>query len=182
MHRPPQKIYFPGSEVPRIIGHRGDSFYFPENTVSSFDSAFACSADGIETDLKLTRDGVPVIFHNRTLLTLDKSRSHILNRSLAELKKLDWRGIRNKKQYSKPLRVMTFADFLKRYCHFVKEPLKKCICLELKSRKHDRETGMQEKLAIAVISELRNSKVNIRTGNVKILRKQKKSTADFFFL
>lgn len=37
----------------------------PENSIASFESAIAAGADGIETDVRLTRDGVPVLFHDR---------------------------------------------------------------------------------------------------------------------
>jgi len=53
---------------PLIIGHRGASAYAPENTLVAFDLAFLDGADGIEFDVRLARDGVPVCIHDRTLL------------------------------------------------------------------------------------------------------------------
>jgi glycerophosphoryl diester phosphodiesterase len=49
---------------PLIIGHRGCSYYAPENTLASFDLAFHFGADGIEFDVRLARDGVPVVIHD----------------------------------------------------------------------------------------------------------------------
>jgi glycerophosphoryl diester phosphodiesterase len=54
--------------VPLIIGHRGASGRAPENTMASFDLAFQDSADGIEFDVRLARDGVPVCIHDASLL------------------------------------------------------------------------------------------------------------------
>jgi glycerophosphoryl diester phosphodiesterase len=54
-------------DKPLIIGHRGASATAPENTLAAFRQAFACGADGIELDVRLARDGIPVVIHDRTL-------------------------------------------------------------------------------------------------------------------
>ena len=50
-----------------IIGHRGASAYAPENTHAAFQMAFDEAADGIELDVRLSRDGVPVVIHDASL-------------------------------------------------------------------------------------------------------------------
>ena len=52
---------------PLIIGHRGASAVAPENTMAAFREAIAAGSDGIEFDVRLTGDGVPVIIHDNTL-------------------------------------------------------------------------------------------------------------------
>ena len=47
--------------------HRGASSYYPENTMSSFRAALDMGANGIETDVHETSDGVLVLFHDDTL-------------------------------------------------------------------------------------------------------------------
>lgn len=47
--------------------HRGASHYAPENTLSAFDLGLTMGANGIETDIQLTKDGVAVLFHDDTL-------------------------------------------------------------------------------------------------------------------
>ncbi len=49
-----------------IIAHRGASAAAPENTHAAFERAFQDGADGIELDVRLARDGVPVVFHDVT--------------------------------------------------------------------------------------------------------------------
>ncbi|RSS82617.1 glycerophosphodiester phosphodiesterase [Streptomyces sp. WAC06614] len=49
------------------VGHRGDPYRFRENTLDSLRSAFARGADAVEIDVRLTRDGVPVLLHDDTL-------------------------------------------------------------------------------------------------------------------
>lgn len=52
---------------PLIIGHRGASAHAPENTHAAFARAFREGADGIEFDVRLARDGVPIVYHDATL-------------------------------------------------------------------------------------------------------------------
>ncbi|HBB96556.1 MAG TPA: hypothetical protein DC054_14310 [Blastocatellia bacterium] len=55
------------NKSPLIIGHRGASAVAPENTLASFARAFRDGADGIELDVRLARDGVPVVIHDATV-------------------------------------------------------------------------------------------------------------------
>ena len=50
-----------------LIGHRGTAGTHPENTIPSFDAAFAAGVDAIELDVHAARDGVPVVIHDATL-------------------------------------------------------------------------------------------------------------------
>ncbi|MGW0365387.1 glycerophosphodiester phosphodiesterase [Streptomyces sp. NPDC002990] len=52
------------------VGHRGDPYRVRENTLPSIRSAFAHGADAVEIDVRLTRDGVPVLLHDETLKRL----------------------------------------------------------------------------------------------------------------
>ena len=60
---------------PLILAHRGDSFHAPENTLDAAELGFGSGADGWELDVRLTRDGVPVVLHDDSLLrTTDVAR------------------------------------------------------------------------------------------------------------
>lgn len=52
---------------PLIIGHRGSPKEAQENTLESFDRAFAAGVDGVELDVQRTADGEPVVFHDEHL-------------------------------------------------------------------------------------------------------------------
>lgn len=52
---------------PLIIAHRGSSTVLPENTLAAFARSFDDGADGIELDVRLARDGIPVVIHNGNL-------------------------------------------------------------------------------------------------------------------
>jgi glycerophosphoryl diester phosphodiesterase len=65
---------------PLIIGHRGASAVAPENTLAAFAQAVRDGADGIEFDVRLSRDRVPVVIHDATL-----SRTATISRQVADL-------------------------------------------------------------------------------------------------
>ena len=50
-----------------VLAHRGYHAELPENTLAAFDAAVNLGTDGIETDIRVTRDGVPVLFHDPTI-------------------------------------------------------------------------------------------------------------------
>lgn len=50
-----------------IYGHRGASGSAFENTISAFQRAVVEGADGIEIDVQLTKDSVPIVIHDRNL-------------------------------------------------------------------------------------------------------------------
>jgi len=54
-------------KIPKIIGHRGACGYAPENTLESIKTAAEIGTAWVELDVKLTKDSVPIIFHDDTL-------------------------------------------------------------------------------------------------------------------
>lgn len=52
---------------PANVGHRGASALFPENTLASFRAALEAGAGGLELDVRVTRDGHPVVMHDATV-------------------------------------------------------------------------------------------------------------------
>src|SRR5215211_3213048 len=74
---------------PLIIGHRGASAVAPENTITAFEAAIAARADGIEFDVRLSDDNVPVIIHDDTL-----QRTHGLRRRVTDLTAEELRSVR----------------------------------------------------------------------------------------
>ncbi|MCM2392932.1 glycerophosphodiester phosphodiesterase [Streptomyces albipurpureus] len=52
------------------VGHRGDPYLVRENTLPSLRSAISRGADSVEIDVRITRDGVPVLLHDATLKRL----------------------------------------------------------------------------------------------------------------
>jgi len=75
--------------LPLIIGHRGASAVAPENTMTAFREAIAVGADGIEFDVRLTRDGVPVVIHDSTLRRTGGLNQRVADLSSQEISKVD---------------------------------------------------------------------------------------------
>jgi glycerophosphoryl diester phosphodiesterase len=74
---------------PLIIGHRGSSAMAPENTMAAFVRAIEDGADGMEFDVRLARDGVPVIIHDATLRRTGRVSSSIADLTATELAQID---------------------------------------------------------------------------------------------
>lgn len=74
---------------PFIIAHRGASAYAPENTVSAFKIVERCRAAWVEFDVMLTADGVPVVFHDETLLRTTQAHGQLHKMTYDQLSKLD---------------------------------------------------------------------------------------------
>ncbi|KAG6035308.1 hypothetical protein E4U41_006139, partial [Claviceps citrina] len=53
----------PSRRLPQAIAHRGYKALWPENTISAFRAAVSAGAHALETDVRLTRDGVAVLSH-----------------------------------------------------------------------------------------------------------------------
>ncbi|HEV7796855.1 MAG TPA: glycerophosphodiester phosphodiesterase family protein [Pyrinomonadaceae bacterium] len=74
---------------PLILGHRGSSAISPENTLAAFSQALSDGADGIEFDVRLSRDGVPVVIHDATLKRTGSIDRLVSELSAAELQEFD---------------------------------------------------------------------------------------------
>jgi len=74
---------------PLVIGHRGCAGEAPENTLLSFARALSQGAHVLESDLHLTRDGVPVLLHDDDLERTTDGCGRVAQLDLAELRRLD---------------------------------------------------------------------------------------------
>lgn len=68
-----------------VAGHRGDSDNYPENTMAAFRAAIAAGVEMIETDVRMTRDGVLVLIHDKTVDRTTDSTGAVKDMTFAEL-------------------------------------------------------------------------------------------------
>lgn len=94
----------------KIIAHRGSNKKAPQNTLPAFIKAIEDHADGFETDVHLTRDGVPIICHNYSIDEMSDGVGDINSYTLAELKQFDF-GSGFSDDY-KGTAIPTLAQFL----------------------------------------------------------------------
>lgn len=71
-----------------LIAHRGYARHYPENTLLAFEAALRAGACYVETDVQLSADGVPILFHDRTLERVCGERGAVHDRSLADLRRM----------------------------------------------------------------------------------------------
>lgn len=93
----------------RIVAHRGLHRSFPENTIGAFEAAAAAGADGVELDVRLTRDHVPVVIHDLEVdHYLEGVRGYVFDHDLADLQAAPIRG----SPAGAPQRVPTLEEVL----------------------------------------------------------------------
>jgi glycerophosphoryl diester phosphodiesterase len=82
----------PGEKMsarPLIIGHRGDSAHAPENTLAALQMAVDKGADGVEFDVRMSGDNVPVVIHDATLERTGGRQAMVAELTADELAKID---------------------------------------------------------------------------------------------
>ncbi len=75
-----------------VIGHRGACGYYPENTLLSLRKAVEMGVDAVEFDVRSTRDGVIVLFHDEKLDRLLKIRGRLRDKTYSDLQRYTIRG------------------------------------------------------------------------------------------
>jgi len=91
------------------FAHRGASEYTPENTLLAFTLGIYMGANGIETDVQLTKDGELVLFHDDTLKRVTGEEGSIGDYTFDELQEF----FVTKNEYCD--KILKFEDFLKHF-------------------------------------------------------------------
>jgi glycerophosphoryl diester phosphodiesterase len=83
------KYFANDSGRPLVIAHRGGAGLWPENTLYAFERAAASGVDVIETDVRATKDGELVLFHDERVARTTNGAGPLDSLTLADLKGLD---------------------------------------------------------------------------------------------
>ncbi|MEL7292445.1 MAG: glycerophosphodiester phosphodiesterase family protein [Pseudomonadota bacterium] len=75
---------------PIIVGHRGVSGHYPENTKASIEAAISRGLEWVEVDVQPTKDHQLVICHDYTLDRCSNGKGRVDQHTLDELKQLDF--------------------------------------------------------------------------------------------
>ena len=140
--------------VMKIYSHRGESKYAPENTMSAFYLAYLLKSDGIECDVRKTKDNELVLIHDKTIDRTSNSNGKVSDLTINELHNIDF----GNKIY-KGEKIVKLTDFLNYF-----EDKDISIFLEIK------ESGY-EKLLWDTISNYNLSNVTIISFKYEILKK-----------
>ncbi|MFH1054166.1 MAG: glycerophosphodiester phosphodiesterase family protein [Candidatus Woesearchaeota archaeon] len=136
-----------------VIAHRGASAYHTENTISALKEAVYQKADKIEVDVRLTKDKVPILFHDASLLRLANRKTRLSKTSYSHLKSIK---IRNNE------RITSLEEFL----GFAKNKI--LVVLDLK------ELGGELKIINLINKQRMEKDVIISSRNIHVLKKIKK--------
>lgn len=121
-----------------IFAHRGANREAAENTRSAFEKALEYQIDGMETDIQLSRDEVPVLWHDRFLDKLGLPDKHIDDFDCAQLRAMNFAA--HFSAASRPEGVVCLQEFLAAY-------RTRCrLLLEIKNREWEEPARRQIKV------------------------------------
>ena len=93
-----------------VISHRGANLVAPQNTIEAFKKSIEIGCTGFETDIHLTKDGVPVICHNFTIDETSTGKGAIKDMTLEELRAFDFGKYKGAE--FEGVKIPTVAEFL----------------------------------------------------------------------
>jgi glycerophosphoryl diester phosphodiesterase len=146
---------------PLVIAHRGARTEAPENTAAAFDAALKHAADGIELDVQMTADGVPVVFHDATLHRVAGSRRRLGSCTLSELRAFDFGKWFHARFAGEP--ILTLDEVLSRYAGAVD------LYVEVKSYWRDGQTGRTAHLTRTILSQVSAQQSRLRKRRFYLL-------------
>jgi glycerophosphoryl diester phosphodiesterase len=76
-------------EATPVVGHRGASGEYPENTMLSFDHAVAQGVDALEFDVRVSADGIPVVIHDASVDRTTNGSGAVRSLTSDQLRELD---------------------------------------------------------------------------------------------
>jgi glycerophosphoryl diester phosphodiesterase len=130
---------------PKIYGHRGASADFPEHTRAAYEAAIHQGADGFECDVRLTKDLIPILWHDPTMERITSDTADIAALTFSEIQE----------QYQQ---VMLFSDFLEMAIIF-----KKDLAIETKH-----PVSSARKIESVIVAELDSRKDQIVKSEIEI--------------
>jgi glycerophosphoryl diester phosphodiesterase len=146
---------------PLIVAHRGARDEAPENSRSAFDAALKYPIGGIEFDVRITRDGVPVIHHDRSLIRTSGSRRRIESILFDELSRIDSGSWFSKKFNNE--RILTFEKTIDLYCKTTR------LYVEIKSNEEDSLSEISRIVTLKVIDTINKRVPRKYVENISVL-------------
>lgn len=131
--------------TPKVYAHRGASADFPEHTRAAYEAAIHQGTDGFECDVRLTKDSIPILWHDPTLERIAGNTGDVAALTFAQIQ-------------DRYRQVMLFSDFLELAISF-----KKDLAIETK---HPVPTG--RKIESVIISELKSHNDQIMESGIEI--------------
>ena len=146
-----------------IFAHRGANKEAAENTRSAFEHALAYPIDGMETDVQLSRDEVPVLWHDRFLLKLGHPTKHIDDYDYSQLQAMNFAA--HFSSDNKAEGVMSLQEFLAEYRKRTR------LLLEIKNRDWEKRERLESKVrqTLALVGQVNDDRIIISSFNLNSL-------------
>lgn len=163
-----------------IFAHRGGNkeavgqgLAIAENTRAAFNHALLSAIDGVETDVQLTRDEVPVLWHDWFLDKLGHPGKRIDDFTFEQLKDMDFAGYGD--TGAAPEAVLSLEEFIASYQGLCQ------LNIEIKSHDDESASRQQRKIAqtMSIIEPFGNQNVFISSYNLPCLEFAHQQAADF---
>ncbi len=94
----------------QVVGHRGFPKHFPENSLPGVVATAKAGAPFVELDIQISRDGVPIVFHDETLDRVTESKGEIWEYSASELSQISCHEPQRFLQTFKPTPIATLQE------------------------------------------------------------------------
>lgn len=146
-----------------IFAHRGANQEAAENTRSAFDLALQYPIDGMETDIQLSRDAVPVLWHDRFMIKLRQPTKHIDDFDYKELQQMNFAA--HFSAAAKPEGIMRLSDFLSAYRKRTR------LLLEIKNRDWEEVARHQIKVrqTLEMVGQVGDDRIVVSSFNLQSL-------------
>lgn len=146
-----------------IFAHRGANREAAENTRSAFERALAYPVDGIETDIQLSRDAIPVLWHDRFLTKLRYPTKHIDDFDFGELQEMNF--AMHFSTDAKPEGIMRLNEFLQDYRKRTR------LLLEIKNRDWEQRERHENKIrqTLEMVGPVGDDRIMVSSFNLDSL-------------
>ena len=145
-----------------IYAHKGATKDAADNTRLAFNNALKQKTEGIETDVQLTKDKVPILYHNRLMEEQGYPDKHICDFTFAQLKKINFSS---NSHSIKAEGLITLGEFINSYRDQCK------LLIEIKHRDWEDTLSSQIKVrqCLSIIGETYNSGIIISSFTLECL-------------
>ena len=123
--------------LPKLIGHRGVKNLKPENTLESITAAFDLGLECVEIDVKISKDNIPILFHDDTLDRTTDGTGLVCDFTFDQINQLDaGYFFYNSQTNIKVPKLSAVLDLIKKK--------QKCLNIELKPNKNYEEINVKK--------------------------------------
>jgi glycerophosphoryl diester phosphodiesterase len=145
-----------------IYAHRGATKEAAHNTRLAFNNALKQKAEGIETDVQLTKDKVPILYHNQLMEQLGYPNNHLCDFTFAQLEQINFSSYYHSVKAEGPITLKEFINSYRDKCRLI---------IEIKHRDWEETSSAQIIIqqCLEIIGETQNNDIVISSFTIECL-------------